>query len=183
MPEDKKTLDDKPTDDKPADAGGEPKKFDESGTFVHPETGEKYVPIGISRKWEGRAKDNYKAKQELDALKESQKSDGQKLTDKVTVAEKRATDAEAKATRYEVAAELGIHAKHLKYLTGSTEEEIKESGKGILDDFPETYGQSGTDADKKQPTRPKERLRSGAVPNEEPDETDPHKLAASVPRL
>jgi len=137
----------------------------------------------MSRKHEAQAKTNAAAAKKLDEIEESNKTESQKLADKATVAEKRATDAEAKATRYEVAAELGIQAKHLKYLTGSTKEEIEESGKGIIDDFPETYGQSDTDGKQTKPTRPKERLRSGAAPDEEPDETDPRKLAASVPRL
>lgn len=137
---------------------------------------------GLSRKHESQAKANADAAKRLAEIEDANKSELQKATDKVTVAEKRAADAEAKATRYEVAAELGIQAKHLKYLAGSTREEIEESAKGILDDFPETYAGSDKDASGK-PTRPKERLRSGAVPDEEPDETDPHKLAASVPRF
>jgi len=137
----------------------------------------------MSRKHEAQAKTNADAAKKLADMEDADKSELQKATDRAAAAEKLAAGSEARATRYEVAAELGIYAKHLKYLTGSTKEEIEESGKGILDDFPEAYGQSGTDADKKTPTRPKERLRSGAVPDEEPDETDPHKLAASVPRL
>jgi hypothetical protein len=137
----------------------------------------------LSRKHEGQAKANAAAAKRLEEIEEANKSEAQKLADKVTVAEKRAADAEARATRYEVASELGIKAKHLKYLTGSTREEIEESAKGILEDFPETYAGSDTDDGKSKPTRPKERLRSGAAPDEEPDETDPRKLAAMVPRL
>lgn len=176
MPEDEKPTDDKPTDDKdidaPTDKDGEPDYKAEADKWK-----------ALSRKHEGQAKTNAAAAKKLDEIEEANKTESQKLADKATVAEKRAADAEAKSTRYEVAAELGIQAKHLKYLTGSTKDEIEESGKGILDDFPEAYGQSGTDADKNKPTRPKERLRSGAAPDEEPDETDPHKLAATVPRL
>jgi len=136
----------------------------------------------MSRKHEAQAKANADAAKRLAELEEANKTESQKLADKATVAEKRAADAEAKATRYEVAAELGIQAKHLKYLAGATREEIEESAKGILADFPETYAGSDKDASGK-PTRPKERLRSGAAPDEEPDETDPRKLAAMVPRL
>jgi len=130
---------------------------------------------GISRKHEGLWKASGKKPEDLKALIEAErclkeaedadKTELQKATDRITTAEKLAADAGARATRYEVAAELGIHAKHLKYLTGSTREEIEESGKGILDDFPETYDPSDTDADKKKPTRPKEALRSGATPD------------------
>ena len=136
----------------------------------------------MSRKHEAQAKANADAAKRLAEIEEANKSESQKLADKVTVAEKHAADAVAKATRYEVAAELGIQTKHLKYLAGATREEIEESGKGILEDFPEAYAGSDKDASGK-PTRPKERLRSGAAPDEEPDETDPRKLAAMVPRL
>jgi ferric-dicitrate binding protein FerR (iron transport regulator) len=135
-----------------------------------------------SRKHEAQAKSNAEAAKKLAEIEEASKTETQKLTDRASAAEKRAAEAEAKATRYEVAAEVGIKAKHMKYLTGSTREEIEESAKGILADFPETYASSDTDGTP-QPTRPKERLRPGAAPSEEPDETDPRKLAASVPRL
>ena len=134
----------------------------------------------MSRKHEADAKTNRDAAKKLAEMEEADKTELQKATDRATAAEKLAAGSEAKATRYEVAAEIGIQAKHLKYLTGSTRDEIEESGKGILDDFPEAYAKSDKDG---KPTRPKERLRSGAAPDEEPDETDPRKLAAMVPRL
>jgi len=129
----------------------------------------------ISRKHEemwkasGKSPDDLKAllaaERRLREAEEADKSELQKAVDRATAAERLAADTEAKATRYEVAAELGIQAKHLKYLAGSTREEIEESAKGILADFPETY--AGHDASGK-PTRPKERLRSGAGPVDEP---------------
>lgn len=180
MPEDEKTP--KPDEKQDAPDGEEnDDPTDKDGEHDYQAGEAKWR--AMSRKHEAQAKTNAAAAKKLADIEEANKSETQKLADKATVAEKRATDAEAKSTRYEVAAELGIHAKHLKYLTGSTKDEIEESGKGILDDFPETYGDSDTDATKTKPTRPKERLRSGAVPNEEPDETDPRKLAASVPRF
>lgn len=170
-PEDKKTPDDKsvddkkPTDDKPADASGEPD--------------EKMVPISISRKWETRAKENYEAKQELDALKESQKSDTQKLADKATASEKVAATAQGELLRLRVAMRKGLTEPQAKRLIGTTEEELEADADELLDSFTDK-----TPADKDgKPTRPKERLRSGAAPDEEPDETDPRKLAATVPRL
>jgi hypothetical protein len=171
MPEDQNPNDAPEPNDNPNEPGGEPDYKAEA---------EKWKTL--SRKHESQAKANAEAAKRLAEIEDANKSETQKLTDKVTVAEKRAADAEAKATRYEVATELGIKPKHLKYLAGSTREEIEASAKGILEDFPETYAESDTDTPTK-PTRPKERLRSGAVPDEEPDETDPRKLAASVPRL
>ncbi len=137
----------------------------------------------LSRKHEGQAKENAAAAKELAALKDADKSELQKALDKAAAEAKRAEAAEARAARYEVAAELGIKSKHLKYLSGSTREEIEESARGILGDFPEAYKDASADTDTGTPARPKERLRPGAAPSEEPDETDPRKLAASVPRL
>jgi gamma-glutamyl:cysteine ligase YbdK (ATP-grasp superfamily) len=135
----------------------------------------------MARKHEGQAKTNAEAARRLADLEDANKSETQKLADKAAVAEKRAAEAEVKAARYEVASRLGIHSNHLKYLSGSTAEEIEEAAKAIRDDFPETYAEPDTDSGK--PTRPRERLRSGAVPDEEPDETNPRKLAAALPRL
>jgi len=171
--------DPKPNDDpKPDDAGG-----GEEPTGGEPDwkaEAEKYK--ALSRKHEARAKENYDKAKRLDELEEANKTETQKLADKATEAEKRAAAAEAKATKYEVAAELGIQPKHMKYLHGATKEEIEESAKGILEDFPEIYD-AKPDTDAGKPTRPKERLRPGAAPSEEPEETDPRKLAADLPRL
>jgi len=176
--------------DKQDGAGGEPDPKDGAGDDGQDGAGgepdwkaeaEKWK--GLSRKHETQAKQNSDAAKRLKELEDADKSELQKANDTAATEKARADAAEAKATRFEVAAELGIQAKHMKYLTGSTKEEIEESGKGILEDFPESYGESAMEDAKKKPTRPKERLRPGAAPNEEPDETDPRKLAASVPRL
>lgn len=172
-PQDKPTGDQKPNvpdDDKPT-GDGEPDYKAEA---------EKWK--ALSRKHESQAKANVDAAKRLKELGDADKSELQKATDRATEAEKRAAASEAKALKYEVAADLGIQAKHLKYLGGATKEEIEESAKGILEDFPEIYD-AKPDTDSGKPTRPKERLRSGAAPDEEPDESDPRKLAESVPRL
>lgn len=171
---------DKPTDDQKPDAQDDDKQTGDEGETDWKAEAEKYK--ALSRKHEARAKENYDKAKRLDELEEANKSETQKLADKATEAEKRAAAAEAKALKYEVAAELGIKAKHMKYLAGATKEEIEESAKGILEDFPEIYD-AKSDTDSGKPTRPKERLRPGAAPDEEPEESDPRKLAASVPRL
>lgn len=138
----------------------------------------------LSRKHETQAKSNADAAKRLKELEDADKTELQRATDTATAEKNRADAAEAKATKYEVAAEHGIQAKHMKYLHGATKEEIEESAKGILEDFPEIYAASSdTDAGTTKPTRPKERLRPGAAPSEELDETDPRKLAAGLPRL
>lgn len=68
-----------------------------------------------SRKWESRAKDNFEARKELDALKASQMTDAEKAEaasketeQRLADAEKRAADAEAALARYSVATEFGL---------------------------------------------------------------------------
>jgi len=128
----------------------------------------------MSRRHEAQAKTNADAAKKLADMEDADKTELQKATDRAAAAEKLAAGSEAKAMRYEVAAELGIHANHLKYLTGSTKDEIEESGKGILDDFPEAYAKA--DKDDKSSTRPKEKLRSGSS-NADELSSDPQQRA------
>lgn len=173
------------TEPDPKDAGGDkgtPKPQDDSGVFVHPETGEKYVPIGISRKWETRAKENYDAKKRLDEIEDASKTELQRANEGKATAEKDADGHKREAMRLRVALRRGLTETQAKRLVGDTEEELEQDADDLLASFRPT---NDADSDKGdgRPTRPKERLRSGAAPDEEPEETDPHKLAASVPRL
>lgn len=171
---------DKPTDDQKPDAPDDDKQTSAAAEPDWKAEAEKYK--ALSRKHEARAKENYEKAKRLDELEEANKTETQRLADKATEAEKRAAAAEAKATKYEVAAELGIQPKHMKYLHGATKEEIEESAKGILEDFPEIYADSDTDHGTPKPTRPKERLRPGAAPDEEPEESA-DAIAARIRRL
>lgn len=82
----------------------------------------------------------------LDELEESQKSESQRLTDRADAEYQRAEAAEAALMRYEVAAEVGIPAHAMKFLHGSTREEIGASAKDVLD----LIGESG----KPRPPKP-----------------------------
>lgn len=86
-----------------------------------------------AREQEKRAKDNAEAAKRLAELEESQKTESQRLTERADAEYKRAQDAEAKLLRYEVAAETGVPATALKFLTGSSREEIEASAKDVLD--------------------------------------------------
>lgn len=85
-----------------------------------------------AREQEKRAKDNAEAAKRLAELEESQKTETQRLTERADAEYKRAQDAEAKLLRYEVAAETGVPATTLKFLTGNTREEIEASAKDVL---------------------------------------------------
>lgn len=121
------------------------------------------------------------SRHKLKELDDRDKSDSEKLAERVAAAEQRANDAEARALRLEVAAAKGLTAGQAKRLAGSTREELDADADELLADF----APASKDPDDPKPTpgsRPKERLRGGGDPTEEPDETDPRKLADLIPR-
>lgn len=69
------------------------------------------------------------AKAELDKIRESQKTEAEKVQERLDAAEKRAQELELKATRAEVAAAKGIPAE---LLTGSTQEELEASADALI---------------------------------------------------
>ena len=110
-------------------------------------------------------------------LEDAGKSDTEKLTGKLADVERARTDAEARALRLEVALEKGLTASQAKRLVGGTKEELAADADELLASFKPADGNGG------KPTgRPHERLRGGGDPTTSPDETDPRKLAAQVPR-
>ena len=133
----------------------------------------------LSRKHEGQAKANADAAKKLADMEDADKSEVQKLTDKATLSDKAAADAQHELARLRVAMRKNLTEAQAKRLIGTTEEELEADADELLDSF----GSKEAGSETGKPTRPKERLRSGAAPDEEPDETDPRKLAAMVPRL
>lgn len=133
----------------------------------------------LARKHEGQAKANAAAAAKLKEIEDAGKTETQKAADKAAELERRAADAETRALRYEVAAEKGLTISMAKRLVGTTKEEIEADADELLAELGKS---GGSDADDKS-ARPREKLRPGAVPGAEPEETDPAKLAAKVPRL
>jgi DNA segregation ATPase FtsK/SpoIIIE-like protein len=128
----------------------------------------------LARKHEKQAKANATKATKLDELEEASKTEIQKAADKAALSEKRATEAELKATRFEVAQGKEVPAKLMKFLTGSSKEELEESADELLAAFKDDTSDNGT--------RPKEKLKPGAAPGGEPEENDPARLAAKIPR-
>jgi hypothetical protein len=62
---------------------------------------------------------------ELNTLRDRDKSEGQRLTDRVAESERRAAAAETKALRFEIAAERGLNLVDAMMLAGQTREEIE----------------------------------------------------------
>ncbi|MEV4672175.1 hypothetical protein AB0K34_11035 [Actinomadura sp. NPDC049382] len=122
--------------------------------------------------------DDLKAKA---AEADTSKSELQKLTDRVTAAEKRAADAEARQLRAEVAQAKGLTAAQAKRLTGSTKEELEADADELLEAFGGKKGDAkpddkpdGGESDDAGAAifgRPKERLTPGAAPDKEPEKT------------
>lgn len=83
----------------------------------------------FARKHEDIAKANAEKAKRFDEFEESQKSEQQKLADKLAAAEARAAELEAAKLRAEVAAEKGVPAN---LLTGSTEDELRAAADALL---------------------------------------------------
>lgn len=80
-----------------------------------------------ARKHEQRAKENAAAAQELAALKESQKTEAQKLADRAEAAEKQAKEREAALNRYRVALKHGLAETDIEDLNWSGSDEEVEA--------------------------------------------------------
>lgn len=114
----------------------------------------------------------------LAKLEDEKKSEGEKLADRIAEAEKRAKEAETRALRLEVATAKGLSAAQAKRLVGETREELEADADEILEAFPTVSGLTPPPSRKPTP-----QLRGGTDPTTEPVETDPAKLAGSVPRF
>lgn len=88
-----------------------------------------------ARKWENRAKaakadsDDAAKWREYEA---SQKSDHEKLAERLAKAEADASEAAAKLIRYEIAARRGIPTDAIDLLTGSSEEELEAKAEKLI---------------------------------------------------
>jgi hypothetical protein len=129
--------------------------------------------------------DREKLKTERDALAakakeiaDAEKSETDKLTERATAAEKAAGESTLEAARLRVALKKGLTETQAKRLIGATEEELEADADELLLSFQNDDGRQDPDPLR----RPRERLRPGAVPASELEETDPAKLAAMVPR-
>jgi hypothetical protein len=140
------------------------------------------------RRFEAEAKKNATAAERLAEAENADKSEVQRATDKAAAAEARAKAAELRADRLEIAASKGIPPSLAGRLMGETREELEADADELLKVM--KPGEGGDTADKgaspngagDSRARPKESLRSGAAPQAEPEENDPTKLAALIPR-
>lgn len=139
-------------------------------------------------KFRKEAKANEAAAKRVAELENANKSEAEKLADKAAAAEERASTAELKALRLEIAHDKGLTPAQAKRLVGATREELEADA----DDLMETFGAKaakatadGVDGDEPKPSsgRPKETLRPGAANEDDESEIDrdqADKLAASI---
>ena len=135
----------------------------------------------LARKHEARAKENAGAAKRLKELEDADKTELQKATDKAATEATEHAKTRGELLRLRVAMRKGLTETQAKRLVGETEEELEADADELLASF-KPQDDASSDTDNGKPTRPKERLRPGAAPDEEPDETDPRKLADIVPR-
>jgi hypothetical protein len=119
-----------------------------------------------------------KAEAELKKRDDATKSDQEKLEERVGGAEKERDEAKADAARLRVALKKGLTETQARRLVGETEEELEKDADELLESFKDEEGAGG-----EAPRTPRERMRPGAAPSSEPEESDPKKLAGQVPRV
>lgn len=119
------------------------------------------------------------AQAQLKELSDKDKSETDKLRDELSTLKQERDAAAAKVLRSEIAMAKGLTAAQAKRLVGSTQEELEADADEILEAFPAASGGAKPPPSQK----PNPTLRGGSDPEDGPTETDPAKLAATVPRF
>lgn len=119
-------------------------------------------------------------------MEDAKKTEVERFAEERDTYKTKASETEIALLRLEVAldnAPEGMDLKQVrklaKRLAGSSLEEMQEDAEELFSTF---TPKDKDNKDEDTTRRPKERLRPGAVPDAEPEETDPAKLAALVPR-
>lgn len=115
------------------------------------------------------------AEDRLREIDDAGKSESEKNAERLAELEKQAAD----LPRLRVALRKGLTEQQAARLVGTTEEELEADADAYLEELGVT---SKTDKTDKVKTRPRTALKGGSKPDDEPDETDPRKLAAAVPK-
>jgi hypothetical protein len=108
------------------------------------------------------------------------KSDTQKLEERATTAETGLSTAQRETARLRIALKKNLTETQAKRLVGDTEEELEADADELLASFKDDENEDGDGGGERR--TPKPRMRTGAAPSSEPEETDPEKLAELVPR-
>jgi hypothetical protein len=110
---------------------------------------------------------------------DASKTEQELAAERAATAETTAANATREAARLRVALSKGLTETQAKRLVGETQEELEADADELLASFVQ---ENDDDTGQDPPRRPRERMRPGAAPGSQPEETDPAKLAALVPR-
>lgn len=116
-------------------------------------------------------------KAQLQELSDKDKPDLERLTKENADLKQSLADRDGRLLRSEIAAAKGLSPAQAKRLVGASKEELEADADEILEAFPMAGAPKPPPSD-----RPKPSLRGGSDPSDEPEETDPRKLAEQVPR-
>jgi hypothetical protein len=92
-----------------------------------------------AREWEKRAKENKSAADELTALKESQKTEQQRLAERAEAAERSAAEAQRELVRLRVISEVGLPADLHEFVVGNDEDELRAKATKLKAQFGADY--------------------------------------------
>lgn len=123
-------------------------------------------------------------RRKLEKYESANKSELQRLIDERDALKEQLGQVSSVAKRRDIAEEFAPeHAlpKHVrfvaKYLTGSTDAELEASAEEL---YAQVAQEPKEERKTRTPQKPRERLRGGGDPDEEPEENDPRKLADLV---
>ena len=94
----------------------------------------------LARTWEKRAKENADAATRLAEIENANKTAAQKQAEAFDAARQEAATATAQLLRYEVAADKGVPPNLVRFLTGTSRDEIEESAAALMDAIPGAPG-------------------------------------------
>jgi hypothetical protein len=140
-----------------------------------------------AERWKAMSRKNEKSFKDtaakLKQFEDANKSESQRLQEERDSHKTRAERAEAALKRREIAEQLAPEhatARHIaqvaRRMAGDDDDALEADARELFELIaPESKAP-------KTPSRPKERLRGGSEPDEDPEPTDPRKLAALIPR-
>lgn len=115
----------------PAEPGQEPAGGDGSKPPTEPKVFDEAYVKTLRKEAAATRTELNAAKTQLQELLDRDKSESERLSARATESTRRAEEAEAKALRYEVAAENGLDMTAAGFLTGTTREEIDAKAKEL----------------------------------------------------
>lgn len=120
--------------------------------------------------------------EKLQQIEDAGKSDLEKLAERLTVAERRAVEAETREMRLDVAASKGLTPAQARRLVGATREELEADADELVATFrqPDPAGTAG----RLSPLRPSAALGAGGDPTtQEPTTRELREALAKMPRF